>query len=33
MITRDLPPAASDLARLLAGIIVAIATEPVHAHG
>jgi hypothetical protein len=32
-ITRDLPPAASDLARLLAGIIVTLATEPVHAHG
>ena len=31
--TRDLPSAASDLARLLAGIIVALATEPVHAHG
>jgi hypothetical protein len=31
--TRDLLPAASDLARLLAGIIVALATEPAHAHG
>ncbi|MGH6741201.1 MAG: hypothetical protein ACREDY_19625 [Bradyrhizobium sp.] len=31
--TGDLPPAASDLARLLAGIIVALATEPTHAHG
>ena len=31
--TRDLPPAASDLTRLLAGIIVALATEPTHAHG
>jgi hypothetical protein len=31
--TLDLPPAASDLARLLAGIIVALATEPAHAHG
>lgn len=30
--TRELPPAASDLARLLAGIIVALATEPAHAH-
>jgi hypothetical protein len=31
--TRDLPPAASDLTRLLAGIIVALAMEPTHAHG
>lgn len=31
--TRDLAPAASDLARLLAGIIVALAMEPTHAHG
>ena len=31
--TRDLSPAASDLARLLAGIIVALAMEPAHAHG
>ena len=30
-ITRDLPPAASDLTRLLAGIIVALAMEPAHA--
>ena len=31
--TNDLSPATSDLARLLAGIIVALTTEPVHAHG
>jgi len=31
--TRDLSPAASDLTRLLAGIIVALAMEPAHAHG
>ena len=31
--TADLSPATSDLTRLLAGIIVALATEPVHAHG
>ena len=31
--TRDRPPAASDLTRLLAGIIVALAMEPAHAHG
>jgi hypothetical protein len=30
---RDLPPTASDLTRLLAGIIVALAMEPAHAHG
>jgi hypothetical protein len=29
--TNDPPPAASDLTRLIAGIIVAIAMEPVHA--
>jgi hypothetical protein len=31
--TRDLSPAANDLTRLLAGIIVALAMEPAHAHG
>jgi hypothetical protein len=31
--THDLSPATSDLTRLLAGIIVALATEPIHAHG
>jgi hypothetical protein len=31
--TRDLSPAASDLTHLLAGIIVALAMEPAHAHG
>jgi cobalamin biosynthesis protein CbiG len=31
--TRDLSPAANKLTRLLAGIIVALAMEPAHAHG
>jgi hypothetical protein len=31
--TRNLSPAANDLTRLLAGIIVALAMEPAHAHG
>jgi hypothetical protein len=31
--THDPSPGTSDLTRLLAGIIVALATEPVHAHG
>jgi hypothetical protein len=31
--TRDLSPAANDLTLLLAGIIVALAMEPAHAHG
>jgi hypothetical protein len=32
-ITHDLSPAARDLTRLLAGIIVALTTEPAHARG
>jgi hypothetical protein len=31
--THDLSPATNDLTRLLAGIIVDLATEPGHAHG
>jgi hypothetical protein len=31
--THDLLPATNDLTRLLAGIIVDLATEPAHAHG
>ena len=31
--THDLSPATRDLTRLLAGIVVALTTEPVHAHG
>lgn len=31
--TQDLSRATSDLTRLLAGIILALATEPDHAHG
>lgn len=31
--THNLSPATTDLTRLLAGIVVALTTEPVHGHG